>query len=388
MKFDTPTAEIKGQALRANLQTLRQMAEGANVVGMVKANAYGHGLLPMAKLLEAEGVAALGVATVAEGEALRAGGIGCPILLMGGAGFAFAPERAVLAQLTPMISSYDELKTLLDCLILAQSSKPFEVHLDLDTGMARAGFWVGEDPSLLLSPALALLKKHRSLLNLQGVATHFARGELAGCETTDVQLVRFRRALAYIESEGVSFSVIHAAKSAAIWHGKEGSSGHEVWVRPGIALYGVTPFADRPKPKGLSPVLSLRAPIVGRKRIAKGTPVGYGGTWAAARDTELALLRVGYADGYPRALANRAQVLIAGRRAPVVGRVSMDLTVIDVSDVLASEGERVCEMGSLVTLIGAEGGEEVSAFELAALCDTIPYEILTGIGNRVERIYR
>lgn len=346
-------AIIDLKALGDNLRAIKKLAPGAGVVTMVKANAYGHGIVAVSQYFISQGVETLGVATLEEAILLRENGITSTILLMSGAGFSKRAELVVKYHITPLVSSKEEI------LALAKYG-PVEIHLDIDTGLGRGGFSV-VDNSLIV-----ILKQNP--IKVGGIATHFANAESDDCAYSKIQLERFSTILRYFDKQGISYPLIHIAKSSAILHHLSGSEiypSKRLWIRPGIALYDT--------------VLTWQAPITLRKRIPAGSAVGYNNTWIARRETEIALLRVGYGDGYSRLLSNRAHVLIAGQRAPVVGNVSMDLTAIDVTDI---HGE-----AEFATLIGQDGDEKITSSDLATLSQTIPYEILTSISPRVMREY-
>ena len=335
---------------------------------MVKANAYGHGVGPVARTLETEGCRWFAVGTVDEGLELRAEGISSPVLLLQGA----APEDAavlVQARLTPVMPCLECLEALGRETDRLGSALP--IHVKFDTGMGRLGLAPDEAKQLP-----EVLRNHASL-RLEGVATHLARaGESP--ETTRAQLGRFEEVLAVLRGSGLSPGLIHAANSAACLSEPAALYG---CVRAGIALYGVAPEPGLAPCADLQPALSWTTAIEHIRCVPEGAAISYGGTFVTRRPSRLALVPVGYADGYRRALGNRGQALVRGRRVPVVGRVCMDIAILDVTDA----AEAVA--GDLVTLIGTQGPEVISAHDVAAWLDTIPYEILCGIGNRVPRVY-
>lgn len=378
-----------------NISFIQSHSLGTETVAMVKANAYGHGLYRISQVLQIQGIKRFGVATIEEGVALRQAGITGTILLMGGSGFTQNTDDVIDAEITPLISSLEELQICIAALQLRKLAKPFQVHLDLDTGMSRAGVLIEDNPEFGLNPIVQLLQKHRHLISLSGVSTHFANAESTDCTFSKFQLDRFLKAVAYLDHAGFSKAILHVSKSSAILT-KLGlgddlfpktKQQHPIWVRPGIAIYGVNPLSRANQLPGLSPILSWHAPVTVRKTILPGTHVGYNNTWTAKRDTEIAILRVGYGDGYFRQLSNIGHVLIQGQKAPIVGRVSMDLTAVDVTQITKKLGNESCPIGTMATLIGKDGNETITAQDLSEQCQTIPYEILTNISARVARIY-
>ncbi len=335
-------ATINAPILRSNYERILSSAPGCTPVAMIKANAYGHGLLSVARFFETLGVTKLGVATIEEGETLRDARIKAQILLMPGAGLILDVDRIWDLKLTPLISSVDELQAL------QAFKKPFAVHIHIDTGMSRAGF-LWSDISYLIDA----WKNEKHQLIFEGLSTHFSDAE------TPLQIQRFETVLNKFQEAGLTPKVVHTSKSTAILGGfVTRYPGIETWVRPGIALY--------------DSVMTLQAPITLLKTIPKGTGVGYDKTWIAKRDTRIALVRAGYGDGIPRALSNCGYVVIHGQKAPIIGRVSMDLITVDVTDL-------ECKVGDEVSLMTPK--------EIAEMAGTIDYEILTGISERVHRLW-
>jgi alanine racemase len=364
-------AEVDVGALARNVQTLRNLAPGMALLAMVKANAYGHGANIVAPALEALGVEILGVALVEEGLALREAGIAGEILVLGGA-YEGAWETLVEARLVPAVFREDHLEAL------AAASRRRGVspraHLKVDTGMARLGALSEEVP--------ALLQRAKALgVEFDGVMSHFANADLSDGAVTARQLQEFEVALQLVHAAGFRPRWQHLANSAAMVALPRARAG-DVYnlVRPGLALYGVSPAPWIVPPRPFEPVLSWKTAVVHIKTVPVGTAVSYGGTWTARRPTRIATLPVGYADGYPRRLSNRAEVLVRGQRAKVVGRVCMDLCMVDVTDVAGAA------LGDEVVLLGRQSGQELGAAELAGWVETIPYEVLCGVGARVPRV--
>jgi alanine racemase len=361
-------AEIDLGALERNLAHVqREAGEGVEVMLVVKADAYGHGAIPVAWHLLRHGVSCLGVGDSSEALELRAAGITAPILVLG----AVVPgeiEDIIRDGVAITVHSGDRVRALRRH--VRQSGGRVRLHLKVDTGMGRLGC----APERALGIAREI-RRSRGLV-LEGVATHLAAATVEGGEQAETQLRRFRRTLAGLAAEGFSPRWRHAYASGALLSKLPRECN---LVRPGLAIYGSDPHGRRNTP--LEPALSWRTQIVFLKDHRRGARIGYGGTWRAPQRSRIATLPVGYNDGYRVALSNRAEVLVRGARCPVVGRVSMDYVCVDVTRV---EGARV---GDLVTLIGLDGEQRITVRELAAHAETIPYEILCGLGRRVRRRY-
>ena len=365
-------AEVSVSALRHNLSEAKRHFAPAEVMCVVKANAYGHGAVQVARVLEQAGAAMLGVALVEEGVELRNAGVRLPILVMSGA-YEDGYELLVGHQLTPVVFLREHLDGLSEQ--AQRFGRPVPVHLKLDTGMSR----IGVQPERL--PALLQALKAASELQLEGFLTHFASAEDLDSPLTDLQLKRFREGLQTVREHGFAPTWRHAANTAGSLARPEARDGLELnLVRPGGLLYGLKPPGWDAADVSLEPVLTWKTGITHLKTIEPGTSVSYGGIWTAKRRTALATLPVGYADGYHRAWTNKASVLIRGRRVPVVGRVTMDMILVDVTDVpnVALRDE--------VVLLGQQGHDRVSAEELAIHIDSVHYEVLCGLGARVPRV--
>lgn len=382
-------AEIDVEALVSNLEVARRRAAGAEVLCVVKANAYGHGSRLVSRALFAAGARRFGVAFIEEGLELREAGVLGTILVLGGAAWWRSPALLVEAELTPVLSSPEEIEALAHH--LEGTGKTVCAHVKLDTGMARIGVPVGDDAERDLAPFLAAAQRHPEV-RVTGACTHFANADLADLERSKRQVQRFEEAVAVLLAAGLPLEVAHVANSAASLEGlleataQVATPGLKSWHRPGLLLYGVSPFPDRRHQEELRPVLSWRAPVVARKRVPRGTQVSYGGTYTTERDSELAVLGVGYADGYLRSVSGQGgEVLLAGRRAPLRGRVCMDLMVVDVTDIVDELGAGAASLGALATLLGPDGDERIDAWQLAGWAGTIPYEVLNAIAARVPR---
>jgi alanine racemase len=367
-------AEIDLDALAHNFHAIKnQIGTDTKILAAVKANAYGHGAIECARRLEGEGCDWFGVALPEEGSELRTAGITRPILCLGG--FWPGQEVSLLEQqLTPVVYRLDLIESLNR--EAQNANKTADVHVKIDTGMGRLG--VRADAVDEFCAALAMFKNIR----IEGLMTHLAAAddELKQ-EFTDKQLSKFEAAIAAFRQRGFQPTLIHAANSAAAF-ANPGARGN--MVRPGGALYGfvrdVLP-ANIETP-ALRPVMSLHSRIVLLKNVPPGEYLGYGCTFQTQRDSLIATIPIGYDDGYRRALSNKARVIVRGKLAPVVGRVSMDLTMVDVTDVPD------VSLDDHVTLLGQDGESSITAEDLGELAGTISYEITCGISNRVPRIYK
>lgn len=365
-------AEISLGSLTHNFTEIRNnLMNGARLMAVVKADAYGHGAIECARALESAGADWLGVALVEEAVELRRAGIARPVFCLGG--FWRGQAGAVIEHdLTPAIFRIDSAAEL-DSLA-RESGRVVDYHLKVDTGMGRLGVPVSE-----LGDFAAALKQF-SHIRLDGALTHFADADAPGGEYTELQVRRFDEAIGILEQSGFSPAWKHAANSAGI-HAHPDS--HFNLARAGATLYGLTRdvIAPSPAPFDLRPVMSLHSRIVMLKSVPAGTPLGYGRTFVASRPSRIATIPIGYADGLRRALSNQGAAIVHDRLAPIAGRISMDLTILDVTDIPEAE------IGSEAILIGAGGPHRISAEDLAGLAGTISYEIVTGIGRRVPRIY-
>lgn len=360
------TARVRLSAIAENYRFMASVASPAEVCAVVKANAYGHGAVRVARRLEREGCRRFAVGMLEEALELRDAGHPAGVLLL--QGMNPGQTREVLRErLVPVLASLSSAEAVSDA--AGTSTLPF--HAKFDTGMGRLGLrpeQVGE---------LCELLRRRPNLRLEGVCTHLARaGESR--EATREQLRRFEEVLQALRAAGVSPGLVHAANSAGCL--AEPQARYDC-VRVGIALYGASPEAGILGAERLEPGLFWTSALDHVRRVPAGSAISYGGTFVTTRPTTLGLVPVGYADGYRRALGNRAQVLVGGRRVPVIGRVCMDLTVLDLTDLpWAAEGDEV-------VLIGRQGPEAISVDDVASWLDTIPYEVLCGIGPRVPRTY-
>ncbi len=363
-------ATVNLAALAHNLSRIkRYLSPGCEVMAVVKANAYGHGALETAQALTRQGIGRFAVASLDEGIALRQAGLSASIVVLG-ALFEKQVSDLVAHRLTPVVSDGRILPSLAKA--ARTHPTPYPIHLKVETGMGRLGFSPEELLSILDNPIL------RSPLQVEGMMTHLADADGKDSIFTERQLGAFRTVLEQIRERGVTIPLVHTANSAAIVRFPD---AHYSLVRPGIMLYGYHILPATVPTPDLRPVLSLRTTIVQLRTIPRGGTVSYNGTFVAPRPTRIAVLPIGYADGYSRRLSHRGSVLIQGRRAPIVGLVCMDMIMVDVTD-LAS-----VQVGEIVTLIGQQGRESIWADEVADWIGTISYEVLCGIGSRVPRLF-
>lgn len=358
-------------AFTSNLAQVRQrIPPTCNILGVVKANAYGHGAVEVSNALLHAGVHGLGVATLAEGLQLRKANIRAPILVMG----ALSPDEgaeAISTQLTPVLYDSDQAAALA-AVVESSNALPCGIHLKIDTGMGRMGIGPGQVSQLLQSDHF------QRCFRLEGIMTHFADADNQNPTYTQEQIERFQNVLTTIETFTPPAPIIHAANSAAILlH----PPSHFSAVRPGIMLYGYHTLAAPPQDLVLKPVMSLTTRVAQIRFLKKGESVSYNQTFTAKKPTRVAVLPVGYADGYNRLLSNRGHVLIQGQQAPIVGRVCMDMTMAEVTDIPD------VHPGEAVVLIGHQGTQRITAGDLATMLGTIPYEVLCAIGPRVPRMY-
>jgi alanine racemase len=378
-KLLRPTwVEISLSKLRRNFERVRQLARARSprrVMAVIKADAYGHGAIPVAKCLAGCGVDWFGVATVEEAAELRDVGIEQPILLLGGL-YMSDPADLIKHRLTPSVSSTARLDTYAEC--ARRFGKPIEFHLKIDTGLGRLGM----PPDRLA----AFVQRYRELqgLELKGLFTHLASAEDSVASQTDMQARRFSAALRKLRSLGIDPEYVHVSNSAALLSGRRFP---ENLVRIGALLYGycvplVLSPGDKPRQFPVfEPVLAFKSRVVFLKDVPTGTPLGYGAVFHTRRKSRIATVPVGYADGLSRALSNHGRALVRDRCARIVGNISMDLTLLDVTDIPG------VDVGDEVTLIGQSEHCSISALETAQELGTVPYEVLCSIGKRVPRIY-
>ena len=358
--------EVDHAAIRHNLAAIRGLAPDAAVIGVVKADAYGHGVAEVARTLAAEGVERLAVATIDEAVALRSAGIDARIILLWSAG---PDEVPVVADhgLEPVV--YDERS--IRALEASEGAAPIDVHLKIDTGLARQG----ASPAEAVIIASAIVRSGR--LRLAGTMSHLA---VAGEDeaATEVQLLRLARVLDAMRSAGIDPGLVHLSATSGILAGHVGPADA---IRPGLALYGLLPGWAADRDPGLRPALSLKARALRLFDLPAGEALGYGFRFRTPRDTRIATLAIGYGDGWPRLHANNGWVLVRGQRAPIVGAVSMEGITVDVGRIagVTYDDEFV--------LIGEQEGARITADEVAAERRTINYEVTTALRARLPRLH-
>ena len=366
-------AEVDLNALRHNVAAIREhVGVNGGIMAVVKANAYGHGVVELARELRYL-VELFGVASVAEALQLRRVAPGTGIVILGP---ALPEEREAILRngFIPVVSSLEEARAYSKLAGCLKQETPFAVHLKVDTGMGRIGVW--HEEALEAAQSIAALPG----IQLSGVATHLPLAD-EDAEQTRAQLALWERVVGELRKTGLEIPVVHALNSAGtiLFNDRHAAAGGDI-LRPGLILYGCSPvpaFQAR-----LRPVLAWKSRITLLRQVPAGRSVSYGGTFVTPAPMRIATVCAGYADGYARHLSNvGAEVLIGGRRCPLLGRVTMDQILVDVS------GVPQAAVGDEVVLIGSQGGEEITAAELAAKAGTIPWEIFTTISSRVVRYY-
>ena len=360
--------EISRSRIAANYKVVRDaVAPGARVIGVVKANAYGHGAIEVARVLCAEGIAWLAVSSVDEGSALREAGVDCPILVMAGV-MRWELEAVRRLHLTPVVHAIGELPFF-------NEGGPLRVHLKIDTGMDRLG-------TLASASEIAAALKLAPNVEIEGVMSHFASATDFTSHQTEDQIAAFHAMVGELHKLGVRPSLLHFCSTNAIAYPRR-----DAWlslVRPGHAIYGYVSPARGPAPHAVfavEPALSWKTRIITVKDVPAGAKIGYGGSFVAPAPMRIAVLAAGYADGVPHRLSNRGKVIAGGRFAPILGTVSMDVTTIDVTQ------SPQLKPGDEVTLLGREGDVTLDAQQIARTAGTISYNVLASIGARVKRFY-
>jgi alanine racemase len=365
--FSRTTVVIRRSALAHNVEWLRKrLPPRTRIMAVVKANAYGHGAALLAPALQQVGVDAFGVAATAEARELRDAGVTAPIYLLSPV-LPDEAEAVLSTRAVCLVQDVDFVRRLSQ--EACRHGQSQEVHLKVDVGMSRFG--VSPERAAQIAQAIEDMPNVR----LTGIATHFP------CADSDADLTRsqwnlFERIAGEVSHRLGRPLMRHAAASAAVLNVPEASAD---MVRCGLLVYGIAPSGYRSAELGLRPALSLHTRVTALRRISAGTSVGYGATFIARRETLVATVPVGYGDGYLRALGNRAQVLLRGRRVPVIGRVCMDQMMLDATDTGA-------EIGDVVTLIGRQDGEEITVNEVAGWLGTTPHEVTTLLSARVHRV--
>ena len=368
-------ADIDLSALKNNVQKLKaHVGPGVKLAAVVKADAYGHGAVRIARTALENGADFLTVARLSEAVDLRKAGIKAPILMFG---HTPPSQAAVMAEhdLTPAVNSLEEAQRLSEA--AASLQKRITVHVKIDSGMGRVGLQ-GDSVDDIVSDVLRIHELPG--LTLEGIYTHFANADSFDKTHAREQFAFFRKVLDRLEERGLRIPIRHAANSAATL---EMAETHLDMVRPGIILYGLAPSPEVDMSiVPLKPVMSLKARIIHLKEVPGNFKISYGSTYVTERPTKIATVSVGYADGYSRLLSSKGVMLVRGEKTPVVGRVCMDLTMIDVGHI----GD--AEVGDEVLLFGEQGDTALSVDDLAELTGTINYEIVSTITSRVPRIYK
>lgn len=359
-----PVSEIDLSALQHNLKIIRKFADGRTVIAVVKADAYGHGSVEISRKLASEGISDLAVAYTGEAKMLRESGINARILVL----FDSSDVADFFVyDLIPVIYDMDRASTFSK--EAKKRNKRIAVHLKIDTGMGRTGFI--PDEAVSAAEFISSLEG----IEIAGLLSHFSEADSDDKSASIRQLEVFNDIRNTIEKKAGRKLIAHMANSAAIFSLKEGLFDA---VRPGLILYGYSPFQES---YGLMPLMKIKTKILSIRRLPADTPVSYGRSFITRRESKIAVVPVGYADGYNRLFSNNSVMLVRGMRVPVAGRVCMDLTMIDVTDVDdISEGDEV-------VLLGRQGDNIITAKELSSRINTVPYEILTSLGNRAKKEY-
>jgi len=361
--------EVDLKIFGENFKRIKEHVAPAKVMPILKANAYGHGLVRVAQFLQELKADYLGVAVVEEGILLREMGIKIPILVLGGVWGNQVP-LFLKHNLTITASSIDKLKQIDDT--AAQMKKKAIVHLKIDTGMERLGVHYYNAEKFLEAAY-----RCKNVL-VEGIFSHFANSESADLSHTSLQLERFNEVLSFFEKYSIKPPMRHISNSGAILQLPEANFD---MVRPGIMLFGVYPSADVKKTIEVKPALTWKSMVVYFKVIKPGHPVGYGSTWETDHNIRAVTVPVGYGDGYFRSMFQKAEVLLNRNRYPVIGSISMDQIVVNIEQGSAYNGDEVI-------LLGSDGKNSITCEELAEWAGTIPYEILTNINTRVPRVYK
>lgn len=366
-------ATVDLDALKYNVASIESaVKESTGVVAVIKTDGYGHGAIPIAKCLEKNSrIWGYAVATAEEADILRQSGIKKPVLILG-AVFSYAYPMLIKQGIRMTVFSYEMAKEI--SYEALKQQKTAKIHIKIDTGMARIGFQANNE-------SLREIKKiaHLPNIEIEGIFTHFAKADFKDKTSANSQLMKFNDFIRSVEREGIEITVRHCSNSAGIM---EMPKANLDMVRAGIILYGLLP-SDEVKKDGLSlkPVMSIQSHVVHVKKVAPMTGISYGHTYITKEERVIATIPVGYGDGYPRTLSNKGYVLINGQRAKICGRVCMDQMMVDVTDIPD------VYVGDTVTLLGTDGGLQITAEELGELSGRFNYELVCDIGKRVPRLY-
>jgi alanine racemase len=371
-QFRRVWAEVDLDAAKNNISEIRRITDrNAKIMAVVKADSYGHGAVELAKVFLKNGADALAVAIIDEAEQLRLEGIDCPILILGSTHVS-SIKNVVKYDVTQAVFTYDMAKLISD--EAASQGKIAKIHIKVDTGMGRIGFLPSER-------SIEIIEKISKLSNIEieGIFTHFSVSDERDKEFTNKQFNIFMDIIKKLELKGINIPIKHCANSAAIIDCPE---MHLDMVRPGIILYGLYPSNEVNKEKiNLIPLMKLKASIVHIKQVKKDTSISYGRTFVTQKDSTIATVPIGYADGYSRILSSKGKVIVEDEFAPIVGRICMDQMMIDVT------GIKDVKVGDEVILIGNSTGKKVSFEEIADIIGTINYEIVCMISKRIPRVY-
>ncbi len=362
-------AEIDLRAVSHNFGVIRQMTGGRPVIAVVKADAYGHGAVEVSERLVGDGAEYLAVAFMDEARQLREAGISAPILVF----FDSDVNEAFEYNLTPVVwtlkAAYDLSREAV------RRGRHITVHIKVDSGMGRLGLRCVPDNFSECEKVIIEISGLQGI-NIEGIMSHFCDADLKDLSFARSQINAFNALRKNLAERGLHIPVCHLANSAAVMSLPE---SHYDAVRPGLMLYGCSPLAG--VDRRLVPVMSVKARILALRKLPPGTPISYGRTFVTARESLIAVMSAGYADGFNRLFSNNASVLVKGKKAPVVGRVCMDVTMVDVTEIADVSEE------DDVIIIGGQGDERIGAEDLAQLSNTIPYEIMLAIGSRAKRVY-
>ncbi len=367
--FRPTHAEIDLNKLKKNVREIKKtVSPTVKLMAIVKANAYGHGSVEIAKAAETAGADYFGVASLGEALELRSSSIKTPILILSETDHSHI-ERVLDADITQTVYTLELAQLLSDT--ASHKRKKAKVHVKIDTGMSRVG--------VLPENARSLIEKIIRLpgIELEGIFTHFAKADDPDSGFTMEQFGKFNKIIESLKAGGIKVPILHAANSAAMINFPETRLD---MVRIGICLYGLKPSADNKGPE-IEPVLYFKTKVLYIKEVPENTPVSYGASYHTSKRTKIATLPVGYADGLSRGLSNKGSVIIKGKKYPIAGNVTMDMTMVEV-------GSDKIEIGDEAVLIGRDGNEEITVGEIAGLDGTINYEVVCGIGKRVPRLYR
>ena len=368
MNFDSTRVKIDLDAISDNFDAIRKKA-GVPVMAVIKADAYGHGAIQVARLLQ-DRCAFFGVSSMLEAMELRQAGLSTPILILGHTPVSAYPT-AIAEGIRPAIFHWEDALALSEAAVKLGKTAPF--HFAVDTGMSRIGFQATEEAADLCAEIAALPG-----LKAEGLFSHFATADCADLARATAQAQLFDAFDAMLKERGVNIPIRHLDNSAGLMN----FSCHYEMVRSGIVTYGMYPSAEvSPDLLELRPALQFLSRVTHVKLLPAGREISYGGTYVTTRETRVATVPVGYADGYRRSLSGKFHVLIHGKRAPILGRVCMDQLMVDVSDIPETQ------VNDRVTLVGRDGEESISMEAIAAAADSFNYEFVCGISRRVPRIY-